>query len=511
MSKREYGAVRCGANDQSQDIIIIQTNISMFIALSLVCAYNRSHVAPICHGAYAYTILPPPYPSQLHRWSDLQIGLSDILFSLCSSMPIVAPPKIAPIEPDIFEDDDEGWQDMPIVREDDFANVNGLDDEDKRKYHYVASSKKDESGVAAATGNATGQLLDFDYRGNEWRAKADQNESEYTRLRVTEEDESDEVHLRTRYLFNEDKAMTPLSQMQATKDLLTEAQRIAYVGLCALTCLEMTNKLKAVQAKELKGCIQNMELWALKIMGRLYYHMELATEGESASGSAAIAPDLTLKNEPEQKMIESLAAHGIEAKDLVPSLMTTHTVANPEYDPAEARRQAQERELQALEGETTDISESVKTPTTPTFDPSAPPPVPPKPRQTTARVLQGTTASVAGVSTHLSAADKDVTLDIRWTVLCDLFLLIVADSVYDARSRVLLENVALKLGLGWLDVVKFERRVTEALEIQESVEKLEQKDAIEAAQRSSRNRRYMMMGLATIGKPFYFLPIDFHV
>ena len=38
----------------------------------------------------------------------------------------------------------------------------------------------------------------------------------------------------------------------------------------------------------------------------------------------------------EQKMIESLGMHGIEAKDLAPSLMTTHTVANPEYDPAEA-------------------------------------------------------------------------------------------------------------------------------------------------------------------------------
>jgi len=33
--------------------------------------------------------------------------------------------------------------------------------------------------------------------------------------------------------------MTPLSQMQATKDLLTEAQRIAYVGLCLLTSREM--------------------------------------------------------------------------------------------------------------------------------------------------------------------------------------------------------------------------------------------------------------------------------
>lgn len=63
--------------------------------------------------------------------------------------------------------------------------------------------------------------------------------------------------------------------------MLTEAQRIAYVGICALTTKEMIDTLKAVNRKELKKAIQNMELWALKIMGRLYYHMELATEGEA--------------------------------------------------------------------------------------------------------------------------------------------------------------------------------------------------------------------------------------
>ena len=42
----------------------------------------------------------------------------------------------------------------------------------------------------------------------------------------------------------------------------------------------MVDRLKNVKRKELKKAIQNMEMWALKIMGRLYYHMELATEGE---------------------------------------------------------------------------------------------------------------------------------------------------------------------------------------------------------------------------------------
>ncbi|KAK7063613.1 DUF726-domain-containing protein [Favolaschia claudopus] len=371
--------------------------------------------------------------------------------------PIAAHP-ISPIDPFDLDDDDEGWEEMPVVREDKLAS--GLDEEDQKKYKYVPSAK----GVSSV--NATGNLIDFDDTGVEWRAKVEQNESDYTRLRGVEEDESDEVHMRTKYLFDEDKAMTPLSQMQATKNLLTEAQRIAYVGLCALITQEMAQSMKRPNRKEFKAAIQNMDLWALKIMGRLYYHMELETQ--------------------EQKMIESLAQHGVQAADLVPALMTTHTVANPEYDPNEARRQ----ESDDVIFEAPASEEYPKTPTT-TTQPSF---------QTTSRVLSDTaTAAIPGVSTTLSASDKNVTLDIRWTVLCDLFLILIADSVYDARSRVLLEQAALKLGLGWLDVVRFESRVTEALEIQEDVEKMEQQDVIEGRQKAARNRRYMMLGLATLG------------
>lgn len=73
--------------------------------------------------------------------------------------------------------------------------------------------------------------------------------------------------------------MTPLSQMQATKNLLTEAQRIAYVGLCSLTSRQMTQRLRTPPRKELKTALSNMDLWRMKIMGRLYYHMELETQG----------------------------------------------------------------------------------------------------------------------------------------------------------------------------------------------------------------------------------------
>ena len=207
-------------------------------------------------------------------------------------------------------------------------------------------------------------------------------------------------------------------------------------------------------------------------------------------------------------MVESLAEHGVQPGDLVPALMTTHTVANPEYDPAEAQRQAETRKTEEVPpSESDDISEvTMIEPSTPSkVSPPSPQSSPPSTAksgtfQTTTRVLEQTsTAAVPGVSTSLSAADENVTLDIRWTVLCDLFLVLIADSVYDARSRVLLEAVGIYLGFGWLDLVKFEQRVTEALEIQEDVENMEQRDIIEGRQKSSRKRRYMMVGLATLG------------
>lgn len=178
-------------------------------------------------------------------------------------------------------DDDDGWQDMPVVRDID-PNL-ALDEEDKQKYHYVApstNSKLANEPGHGTTANAIGNLIDFDDRGQEWREKADSNEEDYTRLKLEEDEDADEAYLRTKYLFDEDKAMTPLSQMQATKNLLTEAQRIAYVGLCSLVAREMSMLLSQAKRKELAPAIKGLELWRLRIMGRIYYHMELETDGK---------------------------------------------------------------------------------------------------------------------------------------------------------------------------------------------------------------------------------------
>jgi hypothetical protein len=197
-------------------------------------------------------------------------------------------PRISqPIEASAFDlDDDDGWQDMPIVREAD-PNL-ALDEEDQKIYHYVAPSKARLSSDHGPASNATGHLIDFDERGQEWREKTTTNEEDYSRLKLDEDDDADDAYLRTKYLFDEDKAMTPLSQMRATKNLLTEAQRIAYVGLCSLVMRQMIRTFSSVRRKEFSPAIKGLELWRMRIMGRIYYHMELETAGVLYSRSFRI-------------------------------------------------------------------------------------------------------------------------------------------------------------------------------------------------------------------------------
>lgn len=313
-------------------------------------------------------------------------------------------------------------------------------------------------------------------------------------------------------------------------------------------------------------------------------------------------------------MIDSLAEHGVDPSDLVPALMTTHTIRNPEYDPAEVKKQ-QERDAEAateakieaedsanesapvqfeasvdkVKPETQNrmrasslLSESRKpinpfgddddeedaVPPTPKRQPSTEVKISVNPfgddddeeetaRPAPSRTTSSTSSTIAapadetesdigaptllleestspketpmapqrswssqtavpaagdnarempvesqplpGVSTSLSRTDENVTLDIRWTILCDLFLQLIADSIYDSRSRAFLQRVAGRLGLTWLDVTRFEKRVTDALEIQEGVERLEQDEVIAGRVKQGKRRRYAMMGLATLG------------
>lgn len=179
-------------------------------------------------------------------------------------------------------------------------------------------------------------------------------------------------------------------------------------------------------------------------------------------------------------MIESLAEHGVTPEDLAPALMTTHTIENPEYDEVEAKRQEEtEREVEESReareekvegsGDVGDASLDVKAiearfanatgEAAPMATPAPPPhresanedetdiadlvgsvtlrdstsgmatpmgaDTPPAPTESVPMQREEPTAenplamgkALPGVSTTLSKTDRNVTLDIRWTVV----------------------------------------------------------------------------------------------
>jgi hypothetical protein len=203
-------------------------------------------------------------------------------------------------------------------------------------------------------------------------------------------------------------------------------------------------------------------------------------------------------------MIEQLAEHGVEPSDLTPSLMQNARVANPMRQPSSPSVQTESRQ----------DSEAYLSPAAA--------------QGSSLSVDQSDGKRISSVSSERSDAEKSdaendafedavediplepkpdlsqksLDIDLRWTVLCDLFLLLINDGVYDARSRRLLEDVAGYLDVSSLDICRFEKRVTDAIEMQENgggAENWNEDDHMEERRKASRNRRLAVMGLATVG------------
>lgn len=120
----------------------------------------------------------------------------------------------------------------------------------------------------------------------------------YTQLRLEDDVEGDELHAATDYLFgggtgagtNKETddglyeptggtGATPLSQLATTKKLLTEGQKIAYVGLVSLVARDMVRKLERVPGKETQPATTSADEWRLRVMARLYQHMDIEADG----------------------------------------------------------------------------------------------------------------------------------------------------------------------------------------------------------------------------------------
>lgn len=202
-------------------------------------------------------------------------------------------------------------------------------------------------------------------------------------------------------------------------------------------------------------------------------------------------------------MIEQLAEHGVQPSDLTPALMQNSRVKNPMAEASSAQPSPNIN------------SESI--PSTSSPNPNASPKPDGEGRSTRASSVSADRASDVlsppPYALHqndelpevrnpdMLPATKNIDIDLRWTVLCDLFLVLISDSLYDSRSRVLLEIVGAALDISWLDICRFETRVTEALEMQEAAvrENWDEADHMEDRRKKALKRKYLMMGLATVG------------
>lgn len=175
---------------------------------------------------------------------------------------VLAPHKT---EPEGHIDEDE-WQDMPA-----FAPFD-LYDEDGKLIAKEAQSD-DESNVYEGLGGAgkgyTRVQVDEDALS---ATSMDDNTSYLFKLKGTD-------------LVDEDEELRdPMAQMQTTKDLLTETQRIAYVGVTRLAMVEMGKDLDAAEVtkkikKEFRVAIESLKMWSQQMMLRLYAHMEISSSG----------------------------------------------------------------------------------------------------------------------------------------------------------------------------------------------------------------------------------------
>jgi len=177
--------------------------------------------------------------------------------------------QLAPhMEPDKIPDTEEDqWQDMPA-----FATHDIYDDYGRLLARAVPDAEDENAPYTNLGGAAKG----------------------YTRVQIDEDAQSaTSMDENTAYLFKEkpaeeqdelDEQRDPLTQMQATKDLLSDEQKMAYVGLVRLAIAELTKEIKALEGvrgarKDVGVAVDAMKMWSQKMMVRLYGHIELNAGG----------------------------------------------------------------------------------------------------------------------------------------------------------------------------------------------------------------------------------------
>lgn len=311
-----------------------------------------------------------------------------------------------------FESDESGWKTMEKVTKDayydeggnlEFQKDSGFESFSNQIRGYTKIDTEEEVKKYAELDKKTDFLFNSYSRRAETDIKSDDEN-------LSSDDELDRL----------DEVLDSDETLAGTKGMLKESQTFAYVGIVKLLTVDMATDLALLNqrttnavAKKLSLSQKNFANWTMYIMSKLVDHLQISKE--------------------EGVMIEQLSSHGLEAEDLVKSLLLID-------------------------------SRNIKL----------------------EKAIPG--------------------FDLRWVLICDLFLLLVSDGYYDSRSRSLLFRFAIQVKISPLEVCQFERRLIECLEMDTSNKTIENKDEklrdrlfIEKHIKKNRKRRLAYVGLATLG------------
>lgn len=309
------------------------------------------------------------------------------------------------------------------------------------------------------------------------------------------------------------------SQQQAADGILTEEQKIAYVGLVYLLLIRTQDRLN-VQYKESQSSTASYMNFSRRLMSKLYAHIQLSAE--------------------EQRMIEMLPRHKISVADMAHSLAAQGDtiLVEADQDLAVVHDNTEEGLFNALRNseECRSSSESTKessfiwkrrkknkkrqpkddnngSDTDDIYEKYSA--LPTEGLEETDEEIESSKyplehkpdADEDTADTILTKveAEKPLTIDVRATLMLDLFLILLADNVYDSRGRYLLRCLADAVGYPWYEVMRCERRVGQQLRLSEyaSDANLMAKDTATTVAKErahkGRKRRLVIIGLATVG------------
>lgn len=256
------------------------------------------------------------------------------------------------------------------------------------------------------------------------------------------------------------------SQLNITNLLLNDMEKIAYAGavniltnkMCtdlATLCLCVDIKANKKLASRLNFTQKDMAAWKLVVLQRLYAHLNIRDD--------------------EIKMIENLSLHQIELSDILKCLKTTRDMENP-------WEKAPYSQLSSSASSLKESSNKLDSP----FSPD---------------LTTGNEGVKEVIDPEKIKNKTTLPIDVAWTIVCDLFLVLLQNSTYDSRSRTLLVKFAEALDITDLEVCEFEKRVTDSLDMEQSTDDQVWNESEHMKKRRAKKRRRKMayVGLAMVG------------